>query len=299
MDSEALVTLRILRSAGKDIDLNITRYTNSQNPVSDRDFVANEDVQIRLQKESFNTPYWYEKRRGEFRVEEIDDIKIVSNEVFARYYLAYFLHQPDKFINRNVDNNKDLIFISHKDHKDGLYETVFNDKTTFVDMLAGYRLVNLIEYGLDLNIPFFRQDIIILSLFSYVFEEYFKQKHSQTIINISTKINSLLDKGETKTLLQLAKYIQMGVYSTISEEEKKQTTTKKKKKEFTQKEFEHSLKLIGSTGYYEKIKEDLLSKEFKIEDIEAINIDKEMERYNKFENEDKSKKINHKIVIEF
>lgn len=40
MDSESFVTLRILKSGGKDFDLNVTRFTNSQNPVSDRDFVA-------------------------------------------------------------------------------------------------------------------------------------------------------------------------------------------------------------------------------------------------------------------
>lgn len=295
MDSESLVTFRILKSGGKDFDLNVTRYTNSQNPVSDRDFVANEEVQLRLQKESFNTPYWYEKRRGEFRVEEIKDIDIISNEDFALYYLAYFLHQPDKFFNRKLNNKKNLIFISHRDHKNGLYESVFNDKTTFADMLAGYRLHNLIEHGLDVDFPFFGQDVIILSLFSYVFEEYFRQKHSQTLTNISTKINSLLDKKETKVLLQIAKYIQISVYNTISER-KDQAATKKKKKELSPKEFEHRFKLIDSTGYYEKIKEDLLSKEFKIEDIETIFIDKEKEKLNKFENETKSRKIENERV---
>ncbi|MEY3400634.1 MAG: hypothetical protein RLZZ86_237 [Cyanobacteriota bacterium] len=45
---ESLVTLRLLKSGGKDFDLNVTRYTNSQNPVDDRDFCANDDIQIML-----------------------------------------------------------------------------------------------------------------------------------------------------------------------------------------------------------------------------------------------------------
>jgi hypothetical protein len=48
MDGESLVTLRLLKSGGKDFDLNVTRYTNSQNPVDDRDFCANDDIQIML-----------------------------------------------------------------------------------------------------------------------------------------------------------------------------------------------------------------------------------------------------------
>ena len=63
MDSESLITLRLLKSGGKDFDLNVTRYTNSQNPVDDRDFCANDDIQIKLQIESYQTNIWYEKRR--------------------------------------------------------------------------------------------------------------------------------------------------------------------------------------------------------------------------------------------
>ena len=48
MNREALITLRLLKSGGKDFDLNVTRYTNSQNPIQDRDFYANEDIQVEL-----------------------------------------------------------------------------------------------------------------------------------------------------------------------------------------------------------------------------------------------------------
>jgi hypothetical protein len=93
MDSESLITLRLLKSGGRDFDLKVTRYTNSQNPVDDRDFCANDDIQIRLQNESFNTCVWYEKRRGEFR-NIPDSVGVVSNETFADAYLAYHLQDP-------------------------------------------------------------------------------------------------------------------------------------------------------------------------------------------------------------
>jgi len=69
IDREVLITLRLLQSGGKDFDLQVTRYTNSQHPISERDFHANDKVQIRLQNESFNTQLWSEKRRDEFRGE--------------------------------------------------------------------------------------------------------------------------------------------------------------------------------------------------------------------------------------
>lgn len=82
MDSESLLTLRLLKSGGKDFDLNVTRYTNLQNPIYDRDFCANDDIQVKLQNESYQTKLWYEKRRDEFR-ELPEEITKVPNHVFA------------------------------------------------------------------------------------------------------------------------------------------------------------------------------------------------------------------------
>jgi uncharacterized iron-regulated protein len=93
MDSEALVTFRLLKSGGKDFDLNVTRFTNSQNPVDDRDFCANDDIQIELQKASYQTKVWYEKRRDEFR-NVPESIIVIPNHIFANAYLAYHLQDP-------------------------------------------------------------------------------------------------------------------------------------------------------------------------------------------------------------
>jgi hypothetical protein len=53
MDLETKINLRLIRSNNDDMNLEITRYTNSQKPMEARDFWANDEVQIRLQEESF------------------------------------------------------------------------------------------------------------------------------------------------------------------------------------------------------------------------------------------------------
>jgi len=117
MDQKSLITLRLLQSGGRDFDLQVTRYTNSQNPVSDRDFLANDEIQQRLQNESFETGIWYERRQGEFR-EKPENIMILPNIIFANSYLAYYLQDPVSVIKNNdyfQETNKYLIFLSHRE----------------------------------------------------------------------------------------------------------------------------------------------------------------------------------------
>ena len=94
MDQNALITLRIVESGGDDFDLKVTRYTNSQNPISERDFHSNDEVQKRIQNDFFkNTNVWYETRRGEFR-KKIKGISVLTNELLGQLYLAYFINDP-------------------------------------------------------------------------------------------------------------------------------------------------------------------------------------------------------------
>lgn len=140
MDATAILTLRLLTSGGKDFDLNVTRYTNSQNPINERDFHSNDEVQLRLQNDFFdNTNIWYERRRGEFR-KKIKNIEIVTNETFGQTYLAYTLKDPV-----NAKNKSKWFFISDKADSNGLYERIFHPKAKYDDMLASYYLFNFIE----------------------------------------------------------------------------------------------------------------------------------------------------------
>ncbi len=137
MDTEAKIMFRLIRSNNDDMNLEITRYANSQNPMESRDFWANDAIQIELQEQSFKTKYWYEKRRGEFRILP-DDITIVSNEVLAKLYMMYFFKEMDLSL-------VDKIFTSYKFDKEGIYEHIFDKNTQFENMLMAFLVHNKYE----------------------------------------------------------------------------------------------------------------------------------------------------------
>ncbi len=132
IDENAFISLRLLQTGSDEFDTKVTRYTNSQNPIYDRDFCANDKIQERLQRDFLSyTDIWYETRRGEFRKKN-KNVSIVSNEKFAQSYLAYFLRSPLDAKNRKKD-----LFKINKD----LYSKIFNKNTKYDDMLVSY-LIN-------------------------------------------------------------------------------------------------------------------------------------------------------------
>ncbi len=133
MDEYAKISVRLIGSSDERFNLQITRYTNAQNPMEERDFWANDPIQQRLQNASFLTNMWYEKRRDEFRLSEEQQKKlgigIVKNENLVAAYFSFHIQKPSYAILRRED-----WFISEKDRENGLYETIFNENTKFEDM---------------------------------------------------------------------------------------------------------------------------------------------------------------------
>lgn len=143
MKENLKVTIRVVISQGNKLDLNMTKYTNSQTVIIPRDFYCNDDIQKKLYDDFLaNTGVIYERRRGEFIKDKIykdyKDINIISNENLAQKYLAYFLEQPIK-----AKSNTKMIFKSKEDG--GYYEDIFNYNTNYKDMLIGYRLFTYID----------------------------------------------------------------------------------------------------------------------------------------------------------
>ncbi|MFZ3020011.1 MAG: AIPR family protein [Minisyncoccia bacterium] len=135
MNEDGLITMRVVETGGNDFDLSITRYTNSQNPISERDFHSNDDVQKRLQNDFFkNTNIWYETRQGEF-VQKYHNALVLSNELLGQFYLAYFINDP-----LSAKQKRRYIFLSNKIKPNGLYETIFSEDTQYDDMLIAYHL---------------------------------------------------------------------------------------------------------------------------------------------------------------
>jgi hypothetical protein len=203
MDNEISISLRLLKSGGKDFELQVTRYTNSQNPISDREFHANDEVQIRLQKESFKTKFWYEKRQDEFRGKVPEGIKVISNEIFAKAYVAYELED-------SISNEPNLNFVSNKDHPNGLYEKIFNERTNFENLLCSITITALIEDFLKSDDSLFvssRDVMYYLRIFKIVFSKYLEKKHAHTSIPINKKIMELINKEDTRILNKVLNFI--------------------------------------------------------------------------------------------
>lgn len=262
MDSESLLTLRLLKSGGTDFDLNVTRYTNSQNPIYDRDFCANDDIQIKLQNDSYQTKFWYEKRRDEFR-EIPEGITEVPNHIFANVYLAYHLQDPVSVLSNyrqlRRGTNKDLIFVSHKEHKDGLYEKIFNDRTLFEDMLCAFYVFDVIDDTTTLSYEdTFRTTLYhLLALFKVAFTKYLQAKFGNKV-NVNKHTINVYEKDEKEIILKTFKFINQFVAQQLEVENNKEKT------------IEGIIKFLVKLSYYEKIKDALDDLNISVKDIEDI-----------------------------
>jgi hypothetical protein len=262
IDSEALITLRLLKSGGRDFDLKVTRFTNSQNPVNERDFRANDDVQVRLQNDFFKTNYWYVKRRGEFRSSP-NGIKRITNDVFANCYLAYHLQEPVTVLNnfrQRKKTRKDLLFVSHKDNKDGLYEKIFNDSSKFKDFLTSFYLLDTIfkRTQIDFEDTFSSNIYHLLSLFKIIFPKYIKNKYSDEI-NVNLHIQKLYEENKLEIILKTFKFINKFLEKEFKLNEK-------------DKSFDKFISFMTSTSQYERVKGLLEDVEITLELIESIEL---------------------------
>lgn len=215
MDSESFINLRLLKSGGKDFDLNVTRYTNSQNPVNDRDFCANDDVQIRLQNESFNTNIWYEKRRSEFR-NVPENVRVVPNYIFANAYLVYQLQDPRSLVEKyfKYDKSYDFIFKKKNEKEKDFYDSIFNKNINFVDLLCSfyvfdivvkctYREPEFIDYNFTFNSPIYFQT----ALFKVAFSKYLFAKYKVEDINVNNYIIKNYEEGAHEILIKTVLFI--------------------------------------------------------------------------------------------
>ena len=266
MDAYAKIALRLIGSSDEDFNLQITRYTNLQNPMFDRDFFANDKVQQRLQNESFFTDMWYEKRRDEFQLTEEQQtelgIKIVPNEQFIVSYMSFYLQRPDYALSRQND-----FFISNSDDKNGLYEQIFNDETRFEDIYAAVfigSLTRLIYLSSDEdNIGEFLTAVISLSALSkIVMDKYFaitRYKEDKNF-DLGKHILNIKKNNRHNDHLELQKII---IYTRNLLN--KYTTDIPDKKEMF-------LSLVGNHRYYNIIAKKIEDTDIDVAEIQVIEI---------------------------
>lgn len=99
----------------------ISESTNNQIPIGSRDLKANDFIQKKLQDEFELFGYFYERKNNQYS--EIDNVKILNNELLAQLYLAYELDAPAE-----AKNNKNQIFSN-------LYELIFNEESISAEKL--------------------------------------------------------------------------------------------------------------------------------------------------------------------
>lgn len=185
IDAEARITLRLLKSGGKDFDLKVTKFTNSQNPVSERDFWSTDTLQTKIQNYFYGTNIWYEKRSGEFRRKPKGVIK-VPNNIVASAHLAFWLSKPVSVFEatmRRESDGIDLIFTSHKEHKDGLYETIFNSETQSKEVFSSFCMLDILteSNGFDPESIFFSNGFHVLSISKVVLKKYLDLKYNANV----------------------------------------------------------------------------------------------------------------------
>ncbi|MEN9610399.1 MAG: hypothetical protein RLZZ628_1213 [Bacteroidota bacterium] len=234
MDNYARIALRLIGSGDEAFNLQITRYTNMQNPMENRDFCANDDVQQRLQNESFATDIWYEKRRSEFRLDALEKkqlgIAILSNIDLVAPYLAFYLQKPMDAATREND-----FFVARKEDKDGLYETIFNEQTKYEDLYAAYfvaRLYDEYEYMPHKTLPsqFQKLSLFAIALSKIVMQKYFaltRWNESGKVLNLSLyllNLNKSRKAADWATLLKILVYAALKIMELSVEQVGKLTT---------------------------------------------------------------------------
>ncbi|MFP2507473.1 AIPR family protein [Buttiauxella gaviniae] len=278
LDDEARVTFRLLKSGGDDFDLKVTKYTNSQNPVSERDFWSNDLIQQEIQDYFYNTTYWYEKRDGEFRTVP-DGIVKITNRFMAAAHLAFNLAGAVDVVNSAMKarvDEVDLLFTSRLENKDGLYERIFNKDTLPEDVHAAFvmldQVTELPSYKSSFSQLMYTNCFHILSVSRIILGKYLRIKYgSEVKITpfILKAANGIEIGGEIIILRKIIAYA-VGVLT--------KDIDNKSEDEIS----EYIFNLMSKTSYFEMLIDTVKANEVSIEEIES----NDLSIYNEDEDED-------------
>lgn len=209
IDAETRITFRLLKSGGTDFDLKVTKFTNSQNPVTDRDFWSNDPTQERIQRYFYETNVWYERRAGEYR-KPPTGVQVVPNTFVASAYLAFWLGDPVGVVDaavRRQSKKGDMIFTSHKENEKGLYERIFNDHTDSRAVFASFCMFDLLTDNSGFAPPnvFLTNGFHILAIAKVILKKYLRQKYGDDV-NMAEFIARRYNEGDAELLQKIISY---------------------------------------------------------------------------------------------
>lgn len=123
--------VRIYETTGGALPQDIAEYTNSQNPVKNRDIRANDLIQKKLEKELIVRGYYYERKKGFYRNKP--KAKRLDSEKIGQVLMAFYNDMPG-----DAKNKKRLIF-------EDKFEEIFSEDLTGEKVLLAYLLYQAIE----------------------------------------------------------------------------------------------------------------------------------------------------------
>lgn len=261
IDSEARITLRLLKSGGKDFDLKVTKFTNSQNPVSERDFWSTDPLQIQIQNYFYGTNIWYEKRSGEFRKHPKDIIKI-ENTFVASAHLAFWLSKPVAVFEAAMQRESsgiDLIFTSHKENQEGLYELIFNKETRNEHVFTSFCILDILNDSAPFPVEsiFFTNAFHVMAISKVILQKYLNSKYNADVDICKYVIDSYKnnDKEIIRKCIQHSSSIMKSEIETANDKDH---------------ENEMMINLMTKQAHFEMLLEKVNKKSIKVSEIENI-----------------------------
>jgi hypothetical protein len=128
---EITILCKIYETDNPSFKSKIAEYTNSQNPVKDRDIRSIDLVQIKLEEEFRELGYFYERKKSQHENQDRD--KKIDSEKLGQSLLAFSIEMPAE-----AKDKKRIIF-SDK------YDEIFNDNLLAKDALIIFNLYKEIE----------------------------------------------------------------------------------------------------------------------------------------------------------
>ncbi|MFA5210981.1 MAG: AIPR family protein [Patescibacteria group bacterium] len=87
----------------RNIGQEIARFTNTQNPVKNRDIMSNDLIQIKIQKELERMGFFYERKKYEFRDKEVNADKKIDAERIGQAMLSFYVDKPGSAKNKKQE----------------------------------------------------------------------------------------------------------------------------------------------------------------------------------------------------
>jgi hypothetical protein len=125
------ILCRLYETKDKELSSRIAEFTNSQNPVNNRDIHSIDILQIKLEKEFLAMGFFYERKKNQFTDKSKD--KRIDAEKMGQAVLAFYGEKPSE-----AKNEKRKIFAD-------FYDSIFNANLRTNEVLIAYKLYEFVE----------------------------------------------------------------------------------------------------------------------------------------------------------